>query len=123
MCTLKGELYCAFGVMGAFMQPQGHVQVLLNMLEFGMNPQEALDAPRICVSHLEPDLIMLEHGIPESVAQELISQKNHGIKYVNNWDRLVFGKGQIIRRMPAPNNSVLQGGCDPRSDGAAMPVI
>lgn len=51
-----------------------------------MNPQQALDAPRICVSHLEPDLIMVEHGISEQVIQELQTKYNHKvtvIKYVN----------------------------------------
>ncbi|XP_063056991.1 glutathione hydrolase-like YwrD proenzyme isoform X2 [Engraulis encrasicolus] len=49
----SGRLLCSLGVMGAFMQPQGHIQVLLNMLEFGMDPQRALDAPRVFVQYDE----------------------------------------------------------------------
>ncbi|KAG8003217.1 Glutathione hydrolase 2, partial [Nibea albiflora] len=79
----KPRLLAALGVMGAFMQPQGHVQVLLNMMEFGMNPQRALDAPRVYV-HYDPKtdqwLVNLEEGVGEEVAEEL-RRRGHKV----NW--------------------------------------
>ena len=68
--TPAGEQpWMSFGVMGGSMQPQGHVQVLLNLLVFGMDPQEAADAPRF--RHLAGRRVVLEEGMPAGVPEAL----------------------------------------------------
>ncbi|XP_020609550.1 uncharacterized protein LOC110048105 isoform X1 [Orbicella faveolata] len=122
-----GELYACFGVMGGFMQPQGHVQVLLNMIDFGMDPQEALDVPRFCISSEGQELgtVFLEEGISESVVKKL-TELGHSVTYpVSGHSRSVFGRGQIIARKSAPcktgpNRSVYWSGSDPRADGLVV---
>lgn len=92
------DLKAVFGVMGGFMQPQGHVQVLHNLLRFGHNPQHALDAPRICVGeNYDPSLpvVYLEDGISEDVVRDL-EKRGHTVKVIKSFGRGHFGRGQII---------------------------
>ncbi|XP_073437179.1 transmembrane 4 L6 family member 1 isoform X3 [Dendrobates tinctorius] len=95
------DLLCTFGVMGGFMQPQGHVQVLLNMAEFGMNPQQALDAPRFCVEYIKKDQkwhLYLEDGFPGNIAEDL-KARGHLVQWpITGHDRKLFGRGQIISK-------------------------
>ncbi|OJJ94978.1 hypothetical protein ASPACDRAFT_55558 [Aspergillus aculeatus ATCC 16872] len=104
-----GSLQTVFGVMGGFMRPQGHVQVLLNMLVFGLNPQEELDAPR-------------EDGIEQKVIDEL-QQKGHHVEKVTGWQRGVFGRGQVIRCQTEASYRVYRTAAvvDFRGDGLAIP--
>ncbi|MEC9484800.1 MAG: gamma-glutamyltransferase [Candidatus Izemoplasma sp.] len=83
-----------FGVMGGFMQPQGHLQVVMNLVDFKMNAQEALDAPRF---RWDKDLkVALEHQFDQYIAQQL-TVKGHQITYdVYSGG---FGRGQIIRQI------------------------
>jgi len=131
LATKDGELWATFGVMGGFMQPQGHMQVLINMIDFGMDPQEALCAPRFCITskpkkgkagfayHDEGEsVVALEEGIAPEVAQAL-KDKGHDILYpVSGHERSLFGRGQIIRRYPG--TGLLCAGSDPRADGQAV---
>ena len=107
--TRGSEAMGPFGVMGGFMQPQGHVQVICNLADFGMNPQEALDAPRWMWTGEKK--ITLEHGFGQSTAWAL-SRRGHEISVPAN--SLTMGRGQIILRNDA---GVLCGATEPRTDG------
>ena len=123
-----GSLHTVYGVMGGFMQPQGHVQVLLNMLTFKYNPQTALDAPRICIGAGLPEVgkvldrtVYLEEGIGEDVADALAAL-GHEVQILRGWERGLFGRGQVIRCHEEDGKLVYSAGSDPRGDGAAVPV-
>jgi len=119
MALKDGELFCPFGVMGGFMQPQGHLQVISNMVDFNMDPQMALDSPRVEVLNgNSTGQILLEDGIPETVRAELQRMGHQNPVIWTGWDRSEFGTGQIIRRDPV--TGVLCAGSDPRNDGCAM---
>ncbi len=110
-------LYGPFGVMGGFMQPQGHVQVVVAMEDDGEDPQCALDRPRFNLVDGTPDsAVAVEPGWPRETLDELVA-RGHDIRRVEGWGRVQFGRGQIIRRDPT---GVLWGGSDPRADGCAM---
>ncbi len=118
MATKNKELYASFGVMGGFNQPQGHVQVLLNMIDFNMNPQEALNRPRFSIlDGTSGGEVALEEGIEDSVMSTL-SQMGHTIIPTSGLGRSRFGRGQIITRNP--ENGVLCGGTSPRADGIVI---
>eukprot|EP00808_Paulinella_micropora_P005585 g14260.t1 len=119
MCTLpSGELKGPFSVMGGFMQPQGHVQVLCNLLHWGMDPQRALDAPRFCIERgVAAGHVLLEDGVSAAVVAAL-KRKGHDARGpVSGHARSIFGRGQVIWRL---HNGVLCGGSDGRGDGCAV---
>jgi gamma-glutamyltranspeptidase/glutathione hydrolase len=113
-----GSLYGPFGVMGGFMQPQGHVQVVVGLVDDGLSPQAVLDRPRFCVEPVdgETSRVYLEEGLPAATAARL-SELGHPItEGVSGFDRARFGRGQIVRVA----NGALEGGSDGRADGCAL---
>ena len=99
-----------FGVMGGFMQPQGHLQVVLNTVRYGMNPQQALDTPRW--QWLSGKRVEVEYGLGAELARALAA-RGHEISV--QLDSGSFGRGQMIRR--DPQTGVLEGGTESRTDG------
>ena len=106
-----GQAIGPFGVMGGFMQPQGHLQILVNTIDYGMSPQQALDAPRF--QWVGGKRIQVEAEAPSGMA-EALRGRGHETEVIT--DSLNMGRGQIIRRL---DNGVLAGGTEPRCDGAA----
>lgn len=100
-----------FGVMGGPMQPQGHLQVVKNMIDYNLNPQAALDAPRW--QWVEDKKVLVEMDFPKHLARSL-SRRGHEIKVEINSGS--FGRGQIIWWDKATNTYF--GGTDGRADGS-----
>ena len=122
LVTRAGKPWLVFGVMGGDMQPQGQVQVLVNLIDFGMDVQDAGDAPRF--RHLgssEPTgqpaqgggSVALESGISTETRRQLEARGHHLVESSGG-----FGGYQAIRI--DLEQGVLIGGSDPRKDGCAM---
>ncbi|MDP2994773.1 MAG: gamma-glutamyltransferase, partial [Anaerolineales bacterium] len=133
-----GSLFGPMGVMGGFMQPQGHLQIFLALAQ-GLDPQSALDMPRFCIGDGTAGGVVpvpgrggvvpvpgrggevaLEDGIPAETIADL-TRRGHPVREVTGWERALFGRGQVILRDPA--TGVLTAGSDPRADGCAMTLV
>ncbi len=117
MVLKDGSLMMSYGVMGGDIQVQGHVQVILNLVERGLNLQQAIDAPR--VRYIAGRNVMLEDEITQPVIDALVARGHvravapPGIKY-----RALMGGGQAI--MVDPATGALLGASDRRKDGLAI---
>ncbi|NNF39217.1 MAG: gamma-glutamyltransferase family protein [Gemmatimonadetes bacterium] len=109
--TRDGRPHMAFGVMGGSMQPQGHVQLLLNMVEFGMDPQEAVDAARF--RHLGGLRVAMENVTPALRAE--LEALGHTV--TEDWTRTAFGGAQVVVRL---DGGGWAGASDARKDGMAV---
>ncbi|KAK7064322.1 nucleophile aminohydrolase [Favolaschia claudopus] len=131
MATRGDELFLSYGVMGGYMQPQGHVQVLQGMLR-GYTPQAALDSPRFCISAGNPgageagsvgSVVEIEEGIPLETVEKL-REMGHDARQALGLARQVMGRGQIIQKLRDPSGHLAwAAGSDPRADGHASPQI
>lgn len=126
MITKDDQLFACFGVMGGFLQPQGHLQVLSNLVDFKLNPQQALDMPRFCLNVNNGggvganDLggeVLIEEGF-SFLDMAALRKKGHHVSPISGRERVVFGGGQVIMRNP--KTGVLMGGSDPRKDGCVI---
>jgi gamma-glutamyltranspeptidase/glutathione hydrolase len=123
MVTKDGKPIFNFGVMGGDMQPQGHVQVLVNLIDFGMDVQQAGEAPR--VEHIgsatptgrkggpRGGTVLAELGLPENVATEL-ARRGHQVEWVQR------NGGGFQGIWIDPKAGILHGGSEARKDGVAV---
>lgn len=109
--TKDNQAVGPFGVMGGFMQPQGHLQMVVNTIDYALHPQAALDAPRW--QWLEGRKIELESQTPRYIAEGLRQKKHQVSLQLENGS---FGRGQIIWRI----GEALIAGTESRCDGAAL---
>jgi gamma-glutamyltranspeptidase/glutathione hydrolase len=114
MVFKEGRFLMGFGVMGGDMQPQGHVQFLVNLVDFKMNLQEAVDAPRI--RHMQGMEVYLERGIAAEIASALKQKGHHVVQESTTINQVGGGQAIYLDR----GQNVLLGASDRRKDGCAI---
>jgi gamma-glutamyltranspeptidase/glutathione hydrolase len=112
LATRDGALWAVFGVMGALMQPQGHAQLLVNLLDHGMSPQDAVDHPR---HRHENGTLFVEGRVPEAEVERL-REMSHRVEVGEDFI-IPTGGAQLIRVL---ESGVRACGSDPRKDGCAL---
>ena len=113
----RDHLRVGFGVMGGWNQPQAHVQVISNIVDHGLNIQEALEAPRFVKLTFPGTDVLIESRVPESVRENL-ERRGHDIDLQGEFSNMMGG-GQAV--MHDARAKVNYGASDPRKDGAAIP--
>mmetsp|Transcript_11943 Transcript_11943/g.25262 ORF Transcript_11943/g.25262 Transcript_11943/m.25262 type:complete len:591 (-) Transcript_11943:1377-3149(-) len=114
-----GELYASISNMGGYMQPQGQMQLTVDLVAGAVDPQTAVDLPRFCIADgTKNGIAMIEDGVSEDVVEELKSKGHRICSGVSSYSRSVFGRAQIIKK--DRNTGVLWAGSDGRADGCAM---
>ena len=114
-----GELYATLSNMGGYMQPQGHMQLTVDLVAGGVDPQCAVDLPRFCIADgTRSGVAMIEEGVSEEVVKELEGMGHSIQSGISSFSRSVFGRAQIIKR--DRESGVLWAGSDGRADGCAM---
>jgi gamma-glutamyltranspeptidase/glutathione hydrolase len=112
--TRDGKAVGPYGVMGGFMQPQGHMQMVVNLVDYGMNPQASLDAPRW--QWAQGRTVQVESNASPAIIEGL-RQRGHDVEVAEPTGG--FGRGQIIWRLPS---GAYAAGSDKRADGYAAGI-
>jgi gamma-glutamyltranspeptidase/glutathione hydrolase len=110
--TQRGKPLMSFGVMGADMQPQGHLQMITRLVDYQQNPQACADGPRWKIT-LEGQ-IALEHTVPDAVVAEL-ARRGHSVRHTERWN-MEYGAAQLIYRL----DDGYVAASEPRRDGQAV---
>lgn len=119
MLLRDGQLLGPIGTQGGDAQAQVHLQLITNLVDFGLNPQAAIEAPRWVASGgpgSDPRLVALEGRFPDATFADL-ARRGHAVLRTAHWD-VHFGHAQMILR--DPETGLLRGGADPRADGVAL---
>lgn len=110
--TRRGEPVMSFGVMGADMQPQGHVQMMVRLVDYGQNPQAAADGPRWKIA--KDGSLLVENAMPPETVEGL-RELGHDVRVTPRW-AMDYGSAQLIHRLPHGYFAA----SEPRRDGQAV---